>query len=57
MSKQPTFALLLANAVTLGLSGSGEIEFRDVAGIELDHRPSRMSEMICALSVPPESFA
>jgi hypothetical protein len=34
-----------------------EIEFCDGAGVEIDHRPSRISEMICVLSVPPESFA
>ena len=31
----------------------GQIKFGDVAGVKIDHRPSRMSEMICVLSVPP----
>ena len=35
----------------------GEIEFRDLAGVEINHRPSRISEMIRVLSEPPESFA
>ena len=31
----------------------GEVKFGDVAGVKIDHRPSRISEMICVLSVPP----
>ena len=31
----------------------GEVKFGDVAGVKIDHRPSRMSEMISVLSVPP----
>ena len=34
----------------------GEVKFGDIAGVEVDHCPSRISEMICVLSVPPESL-
>ena len=33
-----------------------EVEFRDVAGVKVNQRPSRISEMICVLSVPPLSL-
>ena len=36
--------------------GLGEVELGDIAGVEIDHRPSRISEMICVLSVPPWSL-
>ncbi|MEO6788899.1 MAG: hypothetical protein ABI318_22485 [Chthoniobacteraceae bacterium] len=36
--------------------GLGEVELGDVAGVEIDHRPSLISEMICVLSVPPWSL-